>query len=153
MSATRVVSTNPRKSTRVRQVRKVFVINPNNPNKRPEHDNSAYKTYRQCEFCKISGPLVYFPKVFGSNGKEYGTVCKKCLSKETAKNIVFDAINKSDKSDAEKNQMRSRAMECIYVKGLNVTETKAALGLKPVAGGLESTAKVMSSLIKPVAKK
>jgi len=83
MSATRVVSTNPRKSTRVRQVRKVFVLNPNN--NRPEHDSSAYKTYRQCEFCKQSGPLVHFPKVFGSNGKEYGTVCKKCLSKETLK--------------------------------------------------------------------
>jgi len=142
---TTITSTNPRQSTRMRVVRKTYVLN---PKLREEHDDKAFKITRVCELCRKPSRLVDYPKVFGAKLHEmvenkYGKVCKKCLSKETMKNIVFEAINKSNRSDEDKLLMKSKAMECIYVKGLDILKTKAELGLKPVAGGLDGKVKVI----------
>jgi CRISPR/Cas system-associated protein Cas10 (large subunit of type III CRISPR-Cas system) len=135
---TTITSTNPRPSSRFRVVRKTYVLN---PKLRDEHDEKAYKITRKCELCKQELKLINFPKVYGAKVNDltenkYGKMCKKCLSKATMRNIVYEAIERSGKSDEEKVMMKSKAIECIYVKGMDILKTKKELGLPPIPGGL-----------------
>jgi len=133
MAKQTVIAQKPRPtSTKFIYASKHYVLNPEN---RIRHDPRAYKEKRKCDVCKQERFYVEFNKIFGAKSsepldKKYGTTCKLCFKKQTMRQFVHRYIDKSDKSDIEKAQLKSQADKCILVDGYDILKTCKTLGIQ-----------------------
>jgi hypothetical protein len=133
MAKQTVIAQKPRPTTtKFIHASRHFILNPEN---RVRHDPKAYEEKQVCESCKQEKPYVEFNKIFGMKAsepldKKYSKVCKLCFKKKSTLNFVYRYIDKSDKTDIEKAQLKLQADKCILQDGLDILRTCRTLGIQ-----------------------